>query len=232
MAAAPLFTELTARFGPAKRAESAVYIFFIDMFYAQTPRPKWPACLRPARTRATLCTGAVCRAPLRIQIRYCALTLALHRRALRAGATPEMTAMLAAGKDKNSALYRAAVRIQANFRGYVVRKAYKLYKIGGVVSEILYSPAAFGLDLSVKNMPKPRGRISALTAVVGNSLWLAGGIVEIGSKEITLDDMWCLDLVKLDGWDCVKGNTVGEEMFAADGSSDYETDSGGEGDDA
>jgi hypothetical protein len=42
----------------------------------------------------------------------------------------------------------------------VVRKAYKLYQLGGVVSEILYSPAAYGLDMSVKNMPKPRARIS------------------------------------------------------------------------
>lgn len=63
---------------------------------------------------------------------------------------------------------RAAVRIQSRFRGYVVRKAYKLYKIGGVVSEILYSPAAFGLDMSVKNQLKPRARINAqVCAVLG-----------------------------------------------------------------
>ncbi len=46
-----------------------------------------------------------------------------------------------------------------------MRKAYQLYKIGGVVSEILYSPATYGLDLSVLNMPKPRARISALVSV-------------------------------------------------------------------
>lgn len=51
-----------------------------------------------------------------------------------------------------------------SYRGYVVRKAYQLYKIGGVVSEILYSPATYGLDLSVLNMPKPRARISALVS--------------------------------------------------------------------
>lgn len=42
-----------------------------------------------------------------------------------------------------------------------VRKAYKLYRLGGVVSEILYSPAAYGLDLSAKNMPRPKARIGA-----------------------------------------------------------------------
>ena len=45
--------------------------------------------------------------------------------------------------------------------GYMVRKAFTVYKLGGVVSELLYSPAAFGLDMSTRNMPKPRGRICA-----------------------------------------------------------------------
>lgn len=38
--------------------------------------------------------------------------------------------------------------------------------------------------------------------VVGNSLYLFGGTIEIGDKEITLDDMWSLDLAKLDGCVC------------------------------
>eukprot|EP00877_Chromochloris_zofingiensis_P007071 jgi/Chrzof1/2617/Cz11g22180.t1 len=144
------------------------------------------------------------------------------------GPSTELNALLAAGQDKGSAIYKAAVRIQSRFRGYVVRKAYKVYKLGGAVSEILYSPAAFGLDMSVRNMPKPRARISPQMCVVGNLLWLLGGIVEIGDKEITLDDMWCLDLAKLDGWQLVKENTVGEEHFkqlaTAESSDDDEDD--------
>jgi hypothetical protein len=50
------------------------------------------------------------------------------------------------------------------------------------ISEILYSPASFGLDLSVLHMPKPKARISALTAVVGSTLWLLGGTVEVGGR--------------------------------------------------
>eukprot|EP00879_Flechtneria_rotunda_P026279 GHRR01028011.1.p1 GENE.GHRR01028011.1~~GHRR01028011.1.p1 ORF type:complete len:302 (+),score=148.67 GHRR01028011.1:202-1107(+) len=132
-------------------------------------------------------------------------------------ATPsnELQALISAGQDQNSPIYKAAVRIQSRFRGYVVRKAYKLYQLGGVVSEILYSPAAYGLDMSVMNMPKPRARISPQVAVTGSTLWLLGGVVEVGESEITLDDMWCLDLVKLDGWQLVKENTVGEEVFQA-----------------
>jgi hypothetical protein len=78
-----------------------------------------------------------------------------------AGAQAEEAALLAAGQEPSSALHRAAIKIQAHFRGYVVRKAYKVYRLGGAVSEILYSPAAFGLDMSVRNMPKPRPRINA-----------------------------------------------------------------------
>ena len=53
-------------------------------------------------------------------------------------------------------------------------------------------------------------------------------------QEITLDDMWTLDLVKMDGWELIKENTGGEEVFrraaAAEGSSsggdEWATDSG------
>lgn len=81
-----------------------------------------------------------------------------------------------------------------------MRKAYRVYQLGGKVSELLYSPAAYGLDMSARNMPRPKARIGAQVAVVGNTLWLLGGIIEIGDKEVTLDDMWSLDLVKMDGW--------------------------------
>lgn len=32
------------------------------------------------------------------------------------------------------------------------------------------------------------------TCVLGNTLWLFGGTIEVGDKEITLDDIWSLDL--------------------------------------
>jgi hypothetical protein len=50
--------------------------------------------------------------------------------------------------------------------------------------QVLYSPAAYGVDLSSQNAPKPRARINANMCVVKNTLWLFGGIVEIGDKEV------------------------------------------------
>jgi hypothetical protein len=56
-----------------------------------------------------------------------------------------------------------------------------------------------------------------------------GGIVEVGEREITLDDMWALDLGKLDGWQPLRDNSIGEELFVEEkggqeSSDDWETE--------
>ena len=122
-------------------------------------------------------------------------------------------ALMRLAGDKNSALVRAATRIQAAYRGYAVRSAYKAYRLGGQVSELLYSPAAYGIDLSAKDMLKPRARSAPMLCVLRNTLWMWGGMVEIGHTDVVLDDVWSLDLNKLDGWRCVKENSVGEDAF-------------------
>lgn len=38
--------------------------------------------------------------------------------------SPQMASMLAVGQDKTSAIYKAAVKIQAQFRGYVVSQSW------------------------------------------------------------------------------------------------------------
>lgn len=124
--------------------------------------------------------------------------------------------------SKDSSLLRAAVKIQAAFRGHAVRKAYHTYRMGGQISELLYSPAAYGIDLSDSG-PKPRARSAPMVTVLKNKMWVWGGIVEISHNDVVLDDLWSLDLSKLDGWRCWKENTAGEEMFRE--LSDWETDS-------
>jgi hypothetical protein len=74
--------------------------------------------------------------------------------------------------------------------------------------------------------------LHAQLAVVGNTLWLFGGTVEVGSREITLDDVWRLDLAKLDGWVLVRGNSAGDELFKAEGDESSEWEEGSEGDEA
>lgn len=49
-------------------------------------------------------------------------------------------------------------------------------------------------------------------------------VSQVAHTDMYLDDIWCLDLGKLDGWKCVKENTEGEAVFKGD--ADWETDSG------
>ena len=58
-------------------------------------------------------------------------------------------------------------------------QAYQTYKLGGKVSELLYSPATYGVDFGSKALLKPRARQAPLMAVVKNTLWLMGGIIEV-----------------------------------------------------
>ena len=37
--------------------------------------------------------------------------------------------------------------------------------------------------------------------------------VQVAHTDVTLDDIWSLDLIKLNGWQCVKENTAGEDTF-------------------
>ena len=149
-------------------------------------------------------------------------------RELPPGVSPEMhEALMKIVSTKDSPLVRAATRIQAAYRGHLGRSAMKTFQLGGKVPELLYSPATYGIDLSAKDMIKPKARSAPMLCVLRNTMWMWGGIVEIGHTDVVLDDLWCVDLNKLDGWKCVKENTAGEEAFKELTSDDE--DGGGSG---
>ncbi|GJN02540.1 hypothetical protein PR202_ga19902 [Eleusine coracana subsp. coracana] len=50
---------------------------------------------------------------------------------------------------------------------------------------------------------KPSGRINACMAVGRDTLYLYGGMMEVKDREITLDDLYSLNLSKLDEWKCI-----------------------------
>ena len=126
-------------------------------------------------------------------------------------------------RQQPSALDRAATKIQAHFRGYQVRKAYRVYKLGGALSEMLYAPAQ-GVAPK-KDGPKPLGRINAGLAVVAGNMYLYGGLIEMGDVEVCLDDCWALDLKKHQRWECINAPTISEEMLRKAGAvSDSDDD--------
>ena len=126
-------------------------------------------------------------------------------------------------------LEAAATRIQSRYRGHAVRRAVQALRLGsGRVSELLYSPALLGpggalAAEAARRAPRPRARAAPTLLTINEKLWLFGGVVEVEHTDVTLDDVWCLDLKSLQGWVCVRPDSRGEAAFEA---SDWETDDG------
>jgi len=79
---------------------------------------------------------------------------------------------------------------------------------------------------------KPCPRINACIMIRGSTLFVYGGVTEIGDIEITCDDCWSLNLGKLDNWKNILPGTMhllswkGEDLDGTDGtrSDDDEDD--------
>lgn len=70
---------------------------------------------------------------------------------------------------------------------------------------------------------KPCGRINGCMVVGRDTLYLYGGLMEVGDREITLDDLYTLDLNKLDEWRCLIEASKSEWVERSE--EDEETDS-------
>jgi Domain of unknown function (DUF4110)/Kelch motif len=58
----------------------------------------------------------------------------------------------------------------------------------------------------VRSDPLPR--INPRLVMVGHVLYVYGGLVEVGDREVTLDDLWRFDLKKRDQWECLFPGTM------------------------
>ncbi|KAL6652500.1 hypothetical protein ACP70R_011425 [Stipagrostis hirtigluma subsp. patula] len=82
---------------------------------------------------------------------------------------------------------------------------------------------------------KPSGRINACMAVGKDMLYLYGGMMEVKDREITLDDLYSLNLSKLDEWKCIipasesEWLEISEDEDDDDEADDDENDSAGDG---
>ena len=61
--------------------------------------------------------------------------------------------------------------------------------------------------------PAPLPRINALLAVKNNTLYLYGGLLEVGDRELTLDDFWSIDLQKREEWKCIWRGTMHRQVW-------------------
>ncbi|CAM9106705.1 unnamed protein product, partial [Ectocarpus fasciculatus] len=67
---------------------------------------------------------------------------------------------------------------------------------------------AQGLARYFSSLRCPAPRINPCLCVRGSTLYVYGGVTELGDIEVTLDDCWTLDLNKRDSWKCVLPGTM------------------------
>lgn len=79
---------------------------------------------------------------------------------------------------------------------------------------------------------KPIGRINASMAVGKDTLYLYGGMMEVKDREITLDDLYSLNLSKLDEWKCIIPASESEWLEMSDDDDDEDEDEDDEDDSA
>jgi hypothetical protein len=60
---------------------------------------------------------------------------------------------------------------------------------------------------------EPLPRINPSLLVHGNMMYLLGGILEVGDREVTLDDFWALDLRKREKWECLWKGTMHNQVW-------------------
>ena len=60
---------------------------------------------------------------------------------------------------------------------------------------------------------EPLPRIKACTVVRSNILYVYGGLLEVGDREVTLDDCWSFDLRKRDKWECLWKGTMHRQVW-------------------
>jgi len=81
----------------------------------------------------------------------------------------------------------------------------------------------------------PLPRIKAQIVVRGNTLYVYGGILEVGDREVTLDDLWSLELQKREEWVCIHPGSMHKQVWKgveSDNESYISTDRGTGGDES
>ncbi|KAL6553925.1 hypothetical protein OROMI_019598 [Orobanche minor] len=71
---------------------------------------------------------------------------------------------------------------------------------------------------------KPCGRINSCMVVGRDTLYVYGGMMEVRDREITLDDLYALNLSKLDEWKCLIAASESEWVEASEDEDDDEDD--------
>jgi len=80
-----------------------------------------------------------------------------------------------------------------------------------------------GVAKSAKEQTLPLPRINSQIVVRNNILYIYGGILEVGDREVTLDDCWSIDLIRRTEWICVWEGTMHKQVWKGVDSDDNES---------
>ena len=82
----------------------------------------------------------------------------------------------------------------------------------------------------IRDTPLPR--INCASIIRNNTLYIYGGLVEVGDREVTLDDCWSIDLNKCDKkWNCIYPGRMHKQVWKGYISSDQGADDDADSDD-
>ncbi|KAG6686327.1 hypothetical protein I3842_11G011900 [Carya illinoinensis] len=90
------------------------------------------------------------------------------------------------------------------------------------------------LDMQNSVLPevvKPCGRINSCMVVGRDTLYVYGGMMEVKDQEITLDDLYSLNLSKLDEWKCIIPASESEWVEASEDEDEDDDEDGDDSDD-
>ncbi|XP_058093793.1 uncharacterized protein LOC131239899 isoform X3 [Magnolia sinica] len=76
---------------------------------------------------------------------------------------------------------------------------------------------------------KPCGRINACMVVARDTLYIYGGMMEVKDREVTLDDLYMLNLSKLDEWKCLIPASESEWLEVSEDEDEDEDEDDSEG---
>jgi Domain of unknown function (DUF4110)/Kelch motif/Galactose oxidase, central domain len=70
---------------------------------------------------------------------------------------------------------------------------------------------------------EPLPRMQARLAVIDRTLYVYGGLLEVGDREITLDDLWSLNLVDRQAWKCIFPGTMHQQVWRGSTADDEDS---------
>ena len=79
-------------------------------------------------------------------------------------------------------------------------------------SQVMFLNEKTGAPEAVARV-EPLPRMNAKMLVRSNILYIFGGILEVGDREVTLDDCWIMDLRKRTHWECLWEGTMHKQVW-------------------